>query len=454
VFASFESYSLVLNEFVNTHPARTIHQRRAFDACVAGIDALLACMVRNFDTMCNFVNMRLVSPWSACMGLFSVMARLVVIVEDTWTVYRPNDAGPRWRCSASALTWGYIATEALCVTDGRVKSYPLSDLLRTLDLLALQWYRITPHPDVRAFMYALLHRACIVVAHPGHARVFDVPKYVAQIPQPQGQPPLFVLNDDGVRAVSTPIIRMLCIVDIGCRCPDMPLPLADALLERSVAAVRRYMRTQIRLVMKMNTFKAEIAANFARYMIVHGDVEKWTFKRGIEAARAPSLLMTVRAYTQPAYAMLRQFAMVDKMVELMDEREPTYFQRWTRAEHAYSHLCKLSVAGTPVAAHGILLLQDYVIPELEIPGALPKFSRVHHPTIIQTMGRMHVFWEKKIIRCACIEQAIAIWALLILNQMGGILAQKYVAPGLRTLLVEEDAVRGLGAGMAGMIVDD
>ena len=394
--------------------------------------------------------MQQVSPWTASMGLFTVMAQLVVIVEDSWTAYRPDSQGPQWRCAASALTLPLVVKEGLFVTATRIKSYTLADLVRTLDLVALHWYRLSATPDLRVYPYALLHRACILTGHPGHERVFNVERLRESIP---GADKLYCLNDDGVRTVSTPLLRMICMADIGRRCPDSPPPCLPAAVSAAEHGVRTFMRTQVRLVMKMAQFKREIAANFARYMLLHGDVEKWVAKRGIELSRAPSLLMTVRPYTQPAYAMLREFSMVDRMVELMDERHPDYFQRWTRPEHAYATLCKLSLASAPVSSFGAELLRDYVIPELEIVTSIQKFSRAREPVVIQLFGHMHVYHAGNIIRCECTEHAVAVWALVIVNRLGGVLDGKHVAPGIR-LLIDPQQQNTANSKVVGSIVDD
>ena len=443
-----ERYAEALNEHLNAAlaPPEVAARRPVFALAVRAIDVLLRQMLTRLSEFARNVNMRL-EPASAVMGLFCVMAQLVVVVEDAWAVFEPADGGPRWRCATEASGFAFVAQEELCVTATRVKSYTVRDLVRTVDLLALRWHRLRPHAELTAFLHALLHRACILAAHPGPARVFDAPEYCCVLPGSD----LHHLSRDGLRMVSQPLLRMLYTADIErvLPSPDPPPPDAAGL----VACVRAYMQRQVEQVKKLGPFKKQVSANFDRYMILHGDREKWTARRGVEEPRAPSLVMTVRAFTKPADTRLREFVLVDRLVALTDERDADYHDRWTRAEHVLATLCKLYLATTVLAARNIDLFTDYATTDLELPFSLPRFAGTREPVLVQMFGRIHVVFAGTLIRCICIEHAVAVWALVILNRLGGVFLNTDVAADLGRLLTPVAAATETEL-VSGVVVDD
>jgi len=169
--------------------------------------------------------------------------------------------------------------------------------------------------------------------------------------------------------------------------------------------------------------------------------------------RAPSLIMTVRTHTKPADTRLREFVLVNQLVALSDERHPDYHERWTRAEHVYALLCKLSLANGVLFARDVNILIDYVIPEWEVPFAMPKFLSAREPVLVQIYGRMHVVFRGKLVLCTCTEHALAVWSLIIINKLGGTFMHKNITEQLKMFLTMPEAASGMDS-IAGVVVDD
>lgn len=438
-----------LNNYLNEvgMTAQTAVARRpVFVLVVQAIDALLTNMITRLPDFMVNMNMKM-DPATALMGLFCIMAQLVVAVEDCWTLYCPDDEAPRWRCSTEGTGFAYVAAQELCLTTTRIKSYTAVDLFRTIDLIALKWYRLEPHPDLRAYLMALLHRACILAGHPNTERAFNSPKHCCRVAH---SPTLYKLSRHGLRVASQVLMRMLFTVNIEQMAPRMEAP-AEA--RDAIPSVRKYFLEKAAEVKGLNMFKRQVGANYDRYMLKHTDREEWTDRRGMEKPRAPSLIMTVSSYTKSATTRLREMTLVYPLIEKTDERDADYFERWTHAEHELATIFKLSMATTVLDSRGIDFFTDYAITDLELPFSMARFRGKREPIMVQMFGRMHVMFNGQVIYCTCIEHAVAVWALVILNNLGGRFLQVDVTDDLKRLLapISTDSITEI---VAGLVIDD
>lgn len=395
----------------------TVNTARIFGLVVKTIKTLLDISVRNFDEFCKYQNMPHESPWSTVMGIYTIMASLVLIIEDRWLTFNPELPVP-WKCLESAHSFEYILVNEMCCCDRPIKSYTVSEMVMALRLLGVYWYRLQPCDELHTYLHALLHRACILSVHPGDDSVHDV----EELREPykiegEVQPGLFQMTNTGIRQFGMQLVRMILLVEFTrarfavSEAPPMP---------DKIEAIRAYMKTSAGTLSKTRDMKAELTAMFPAMMINQGDAEEFVRQRGMEEGRYMSVIMTVKSEVQQAYTHLHQFMLLDKLATLTRDEEPGYFDRWTRAEHAYVVLLKAYIMNIPLTEEKTNFFNDFLVLEVDIPQHLNKLVRNRvEPVVIQLFGKLHVFHRNTVHLCTCVEHAFAMWYQLIVAHHAG-----------------------------------
>lgn len=404
-------------------------------------------MVRNFNAYCKYIRLRSDGPWSVVMVLFCLMSNLVVIVEDVRDAFG-SDKEP-WRCEAPATDLPYILNGNMCVSRSCIKSYTVDELRAALYLIALHWHGLSAHVELTRYMNALLHRACMLVSHPSYLKVMNntqlcsplqtVSKGQAASTAISNDTQLYRVNYNGVRFFSMQLIRMFVTIDIAHR-----LQIEDtvgtfygndaASAVTDITNIRTFIYDQVDVIADSNEMRSELTGSFSRLVVMHGDSETFINSRGLENARPQTVLMTVRPETQEAYSVLHQFLLYKKMAELTKEEEPDYFQRWTRAEHAYTVLLKLIMVNMPLKETGVDFFKDFVCYDIDLPHHINNIIEMREPKVIQLFGRMHVTFEGKLYMCTCIEQAIAVWMRVVISKLQGTLSRVRISDKLSMML--------------------
>jgi hypothetical protein len=404
-----------LNEYFE---AVTQNTSRIFTLVERTVKTLLDMCVRNFDEFEKYQNMPNESPWSTVMGIYVIMASLILIMEDRWLTFHPELPVP-WKCMESSHSIEYILVNEMCCCDRPIKSYTVSEMVMALRLLGIYWYRLQPCDDLHTYLHALLHRSCILSVHPGGERVHDVEDMREEYTEGEEEG-LYQMTNTGIRNFAMQIVRMILIVEFTrsrFAVQDAPL-MAD-----KVATVREYMRTNAAILSKTRETRADLTSIFPAMMINHGDAEEFVKQRGIERGRYMSVIMTVKPEVQQAYTHLHQFMILDKLATLTRDEEPDYFDKWTRAEHAYTILLKAYIMNIPLTDEKTNFYSDCLAFEVDIPSQLNKLARNRvEPVVIQLFGRLHVYHRGTVHLCTCVEHAFVMWYHLIVTHHGGVIA--------------------------------
>jgi hypothetical protein len=438
--------------------------RESFELCVRAADALLALMCQSLAMLTKYVSLEKGGTWSTGMGVFVLMANLVVVAEDAWPMHRGAGAVHPWRLDAPATTLDEMLLAEVCVSDAPVRSYPVSAVVDAHTLLALRWHRIPRSAALRRYVLALIHRACILAAHPGAERAFDVPRLVEPCETGTG---LWQLNAKGVCLVTQPLVRMLYAIDYELVCPVAPAPAPpdDARVEN----VRRYLAAEgKRMGLDMGFRRAAFARLFDA-TVLYGDMERFRTQRGIEEVRPLSATMAVRDYVQRPYAAMRTSICVDLVAARPDEREPGYADRWTRAEHFYAVIVKTMLLDGPLRdvdlpariaaargetpAEGLEFSRDYVVFEQFDVASRPRIAATRDAVLVTLHARLHVVVRGTLIRCVSVEHAFVVWALAVLNTCAGRIGSHSIGPALAAIL-DPPAPAAAAPLSAGVIVDD
>lgn len=456
IFLSVGTYVLKLNkhiqslhEYLTSYTENTLTPtaRDIYRMTTTMIQTIKKRMVLNFNVYCKYTRLRSDGPWSVIMLLFCLMSNLVVIVEDVRDVFG-SDKEP-WRRDISATTFPYILERGMCVCRSSIKSYTVEDLRAALYLVAFNWYGLAGHSDLTTYMHALLHRACMLISHPSYESVMNNKQMcsplqtvgesrtaAADVPKDKQ---LYRVNYNGVRFFSMQLMRMFVTIDIADRLQveDIVDVFYDSNANNAaadLASIRKFIYDQVDVIVDSNEMRSELTGSFSRLVVLHGDSETFINSRGLENARPQTVIMTVRPETQEAYSVLHQFLLYKKMAELTKEEEPDYFQRWTRAEHAYTVLLKLIMVNMPLKETGVDFFKDYVCYDIDLPHHINAIMETREPVVIQLFGQMHVTFEGKLYMCTCIEQAIAAWMRVVMSKLQGTLSRVRISDKLCLML--------------------
>ena len=436
----FEPLVLELNMYFEI---ATVVAIRMFNLVERTINTLLEISIRGFDDFSLYHNMHSESPWSTLMGVFTVMAELLVIIEDRWPLYRSHSTKP-WQCVDSAHSFEYILSNNMCSSSRPIKSYTMHDMVVALKLLSTHWYRLEPNDQLHTYLYALLHRGCILVAHPGPDTVHNIDSLRSpSVCASGGANGTYEANSHAIRLISMQLVRMILLVEMTRKrfvCVDAPA------MGEDVAGIRRFMRKHADTLARTREAKAELTVLFSRLMISHGDSERFVQIRGIESARPMSVIMTVKPETQQSYMHLHQFLLLDRIIAVTADEEPGYFDRWTRAEHAYTVLLKIYLMNTALMQYGINFFNNFFVLELDLPVFANKIMHNRRePLLIQLFGKVHVFHKNQIHRCTSIEHALAMWMRLVVRDHAGTIQRRNITRSINDVLAGGVKHEGHGA---------
>jgi hypothetical protein len=360
--------------------------------------------------------------------LFVVMATLATMVQERVIAIKPDNrhwliwhAGPD-----SAQDMKYVLRNELVVSTGPILRYTRAEVDKAQYVLATQWYLLEPHPDLLTYLHMLLRRACVLVATPD-SDIMDL----------HDEQEIEKQMIERTRIGMT-LVRMLLLAEFASSrrpAPALSGPYVRE-CEPAIASVRAYMDGQVKLLASTREAKSELAAVFPRFAVFHGDIEAFVKTRGMESARAASVLMSVRSETQQAIGKLHQFLLIENLLRRSNDEDPAYFNRITRYEHIYAILLQTYAFG--VAFRGLRtpidFLRDFVVLEHDLPIYLRKINLTKEPVLIMLFGRLHVYHNNVVIVCTSVAMALVVWLRVVLFTMKGMLMRNNVSAICRQLL--------------------
>lgn len=380
--------------------------------------ALINAMADNVGELGTMQGMRFEGPWSANMCLFTLLAALVVISE-------PLKGGVGWGWDYPSTECKYLRHKHLCVSDILpVDHYKVSDVVDAIFLLSLRWHRLKMTDELRRYMYALIHRGAILVGRPASEHVHN--EAVLSVEQKVGQQEVRCANGNLIRRLADGLMCLLFIARTPLRLrmakPGPVLAEFAPGIETLIDNIRRYQNRQAGIVVKATDTKMEVSSEFSRFIVSFADIDLYIEKRNNEPPKTQAVMMVTKtAEGIQAWTRLRELVILDKVVEYMQEEEPGYFDTWSYAQHVYCVLMKLYVLEMPFRERGLNFRNDFVVWEASVVKNYHDLINETHPMIAMMMGRMHVFYEKRVYPCPSIEHAFAVWGLLVLNRIGGMI---------------------------------
>jgi hypothetical protein len=424
-----------LSKKMDTNPETEAEAGVIHDMLCKACGALVNAMADNVGELGTMQNMRFEGPWSANMCLFTLLAALVTISE-------PMRGGVGWGWDHPSTECKYLRHKHLCVSDILpVDHYKASDIVDAIFLLSLRWHRLAMNDELRRYMYALIHRGAILVGRPASKHIHN--EAGLSVDQKVGEVAARCANGNLIRRLADGLMCMLFIARTPKRLRmTRPGPIFEEFnggIDVLIANIRRYQNRQANIVVQATDTKMEVASDFARFIVSFADIDIYIEKRNNEPPKPQAVMMVTKtAEGIQAWTRLREMVILEKVVEHMQEEEVGYFENWSYAQHVYCILMKMYVLEMPFREHAVNFRNNFVVWEAGVVKDYHDLINETHPMLAMMMGRMYVFFEKRVYPCPSIEHAFAVWGLLTLNRIGGMVNGVDIRVPINTIL-EDDA---------------
>jgi len=417
--------------------------RTALDAAaVALIDGALADMA----TMSTKTRMDMEGPWAGTMALGTILGVLAAAGADLL-------GGAAWGHAGPLLGNAYVVHSHLCISDKPLAKYSVADLLLAYEILGYRWWRLRPCAELRAYILALLHHGCMLIAQPGSARVHDVRalrRMVRRSGVARGSPIVYAGNGNLVLRVAGAGFRMLFMAslykfwelgdpadlarDAGCR--------GDMCIDRVVERMRAFIERNARDLDASSSIKMDVLKDFPVMYVSHTDRDVFAQSQKMERERFQGVqILAKTGEANIACQNLRQGASLYQIVRLAREESPEYDAKFTYPVHIYGILMKLYVFAMPfheaMADMDMEFENAFLVWEHFLDRQFAEVSSEPHPMLVNLMGRIHLVYQSKLYLCDAIEQALALWCVVCLNKHYGQVALVDVGAPIRSIIMPD-----------------
>ena len=418
-------------EFVRRHPT-------LLGLIAKCLEALMEIVLKQYKAYNDYHNMTSTGPLNCIMGVFMIMQYFAVLIED-----RIDNSLKPWQIRTSAKEMLYIVKSKMCISDKPIKSYNLDDMTMALYVASVRWYRLDwqCHEEIERYLLGLFHRLCLLSVCVDE-EINNIVSGKDGVIRDEREIENEVHRINVIRSRSSmQLFRMLYLLRFIKNIHKVIVPTdKDDEVWRQVEHLRRYSADLIKILSKTREAKTEIYSVFPKLLQLHGDVENFINKRGLENARPNSLLMTVRPEAQQSMTLLHQFVILSNVQTMMNDDDPDHFNKYTRYECIYmlilkTYMINMALKDTKTDKKSdIDFFRDFVVHEMDIPHFLDRIMSTHEPVVLQLFGKLHVYFDKKLYICHCVEMAVIMWARLILHDLGGRIGTSDISKPLKNLL--------------------
>jgi len=402
----------------------------------------------NVGEMWTPVPMKNEPAWTLLMCVFVNNAGLVTVWRSCCD-YLQAALPPQWDGSHAATDDQYLLMKGVCVSDMPIEKYSTTTTLDAIALLATYWHKLDPCDRLMGYVTRLYHRACLIVAQPGTERVHDDEDYRARVNALEAQVPVYRANSRLVRTLGGQITRIFGIVQFIL---ERDSTWARTLLgsrSRSrggiksaefVKQYREFMCGRAALVANLGDGRAFVSKHFYRLIVTFGDIEEFMEQRDMEVPDPQSVMMVTKSpEAQQAWSRLSQTILLDKIPGVMHEEDVDYFDRFAFAQHVFCLIMKLYIFDLSLKHFGFSVRDRHLIWEIDLPASIPLILMESGPFFVQMFGMINVVYHGKIYRCTCTEEAIAMWAYIVLHLYNGRIDHCDIHEPLRELLYGDAA---------------
>jgi hypothetical protein len=411
-------------------------------------DNLFSSMCDNYVEMSKREALALNHPGSSAIILFIYCATLTVMSKveiDSLSEERMNVVRKHGLCL-------YPRSNPRCSPN----EHTAQDILNVIWLVSNRWplLRLTDRGEIEAvfkYLQQMVHRAFIIIAEPHPRSVLDC-KHVTEATGPTGPggvEKLYKANLDLIRRFTDGLCRMLgCIrafFVLEWKPPSFPPHLRE---DELMAALSAKIQSNIKELMKLPSLRQEVRMMFDRLSTRHCDFAVFVEKCNNEPYDPTAMMMMTKP---PEYqtSSIQYNNCVDyaELARTTDEGAPDYEKVTDIFTHLHAQNIKFHAIEMNLREYDIKLRADYVLSEVDFLVHIFNTTKESFPSFISFMGRYHVIMGGEVYICEKgIEQAICVWARIILYNLKGQLGGINVVAGLAKIFSNKHAlIHGLSS---------
>jgi len=408
-------------------------------------DCLFSSMCDNYVEMSKREALALSHPGSSAIILFVYCATVTIMAKDELDLI-------------SAAQYDTVKKLGLCIFAGDdpkhdPRLYSAQNVLDLIWLISNRWplLRVTSRDEVDAifkYLQQIIHRTMWLVGQPHPPAVLNC-KAVIKIatsretpssghlgPSADTSAPLVKANLDLIRRYVDGMCRMMghirAFFALQWKIPSFP-PHIDP--NEITKILKQHICKNIEALSKLPSLRQEIRMMYDRLSTRHCDFATFIEKCNGEPFEPTSMMMMTKPPEYQTAAM--QYCNCVDLIELakmVNEGQHDYAKKVDILTHLHSQNIKFHAIEGDLREFDIKLRVDYVLSEVDFLTHISNTMKETFPSFISFMGRYHVIWGRDVYICdKGVEQAMCVWARIIMRDMKGQLSGINVVGGIEKM---------------------